>query len=77
MKINNKIITAQIKPYGSFDIEGGYYTMIDTGQVKDYTTDWLIFAKNYIDLYVFDNSNTKIIRGKFVLPENDLLQHIK
>ena len=50
IKINNKIITAQIKPYGSFDIEGGYYTMIDTGQVKDYTTDWLIFAKNYIDL---------------------------
>jgi Fe-Mn family superoxide dismutase len=77
IKINNKIITAQIKPYGSFDIEGGYYTMIDTGQVKDYTTDWLIFAKNYIDLYVFDNSKTKIIRGKFVLPENDLLQHIK
>jgi Fe-Mn family superoxide dismutase len=77
ININNKIITAQIKPYGSFEIEDGKYTMIDTGQVKDYETDWLIFAKNYVDVYVFNNSETKIINGKFVIPENNLIQHIK
>ena len=77
VKINDKILTAQIKPYKSFDIQDGVYIMNDTGQVKDYSTDWLVFAKNGVDVYVFDNSKTKIIGGKFVIPTNNLIHHIK
>ncbi len=77
VKINDKILTAQIKPYKSFDIQNGKYIMNDTGQVKEYSTDWLVFAKNEVDVYVFDNSDTKIIKGKFVIPTKNLIQHIK
>ena len=77
IKIDDKIITAQVKPYKSFDLEKGEYTMNDTGQVKEYSTDWLIFAKTNFDLYVFDNSKTKIVKGKFVVPEDMLIKYIK
>ncbi len=77
VKINDKILTAQIKPYKSFDIQNGVYIMNDTGQVKEYSTDWLVFSKNEVDVYVFDNSDTKIIKGKFVIPTKNLIQHIK
>lgn len=77
IKIDDKIVTAQIKPYKSFDIQNGEYTMNDTGQVKEYSTDWLVFTKNEVDVYVFDNSDTKIIKGKFVIPTKKLIQHIK
>ena len=69
---NGKKYTAQIKPFGSIKVDGDVVKMIDTGAIKHYKTDWIIFT-NKKHIYVFDNSNTKIIDGIFTLNKNDLV----
>ena len=50
--------------------------MNDTGQIKQYTTDWLIFVKTEGNIMIFDNKNVKIISGKYVIPDNNLIKDI-
>jgi Fe-Mn family superoxide dismutase len=76
VKVDGVIKTAQIKPYGSFDLVGGFYTMLDTGQVKPYYTDWMIFSKKNKDAMIFENKDIKIIKGNYVIPEINLIKHI-
>ena len=74
--IDDNVFTAQIKPYKTFDLSNGEYVMNDTGQIKQYTTDWLIFAKTEGNIMIFDNKNVKIANGKYVIPDNNLIKDI-
>lgn len=74
--IDGVVKTAQIKPYKTYDLNGGFYTMNDTGQVKPYTTDWMIFSKTNGNVLIFDNNNIKIVKGKFVIPDINLIKDI-
>jgi Fe-Mn family superoxide dismutase len=76
VKIGDEIKTAQIKQYKSYELVDGFYRMLDTGLVKDYTTDWMIFSKGNKDIMIFKNDGIKIVKGDFLIPEVNLIKHI-
>jgi Fe-Mn family superoxide dismutase len=66
--------TAQIKPYKSIKVvDENTVSLLDTGQVKRYSTDWIIFQGGPDGILVFDNSDTKIIDGNFTFDKNNLI----
>ena len=76
VKVDGVIKTSQIKPYVSFELVDGFYKMLDTGQVKPYTTDWMIFSKKNKDAMIFENKDIKIVKGNYFIPEINLIKHI-
>jgi Fe-Mn family superoxide dismutase len=76
IKIDGQIKTSQIKPFTGIKKDDGNIIVLGSGNVKNYDTDWLIFAKNNKEILVFDNKDTKIIGGMFVFPENNLIYTI-
>lgn len=72
VNMDGKEYTAQVKPFSKLMYSNGNITAIDTGNVKKYNTDWLIFTNNTAT-QVFDNKNTKIIDGNYVFPESALI----
>ena len=62
--------TMQIKPYNDVKNVNGKVTVYGTGNVKPYTTDFLVFHNNKLGTIVFDNSNTKIVDGRYVFDES-------
>jgi hypothetical protein len=73
IKINGKIKTAQIKPFGYIKTKDGFTTIFESANVKPYKTNWMIFAKNNKEILIFDNKHCKIVEGNFVFPEDDLI----
>ena len=69
---NGQKATAQIKPFKSFNVDGNKITFFETGLVKKYSTNWLVFTNRKV-IYVFDNKNTEIVNGNFVVNKNDLV----
>jgi hypothetical protein len=65
--------TAQIKPFtGEKEIKDSIM-ILGTGNVKRYSTDWLIFTRNNKEVLVFDNKHSKIMDGQFIFPKEDLI----
>jgi len=62
--------TMQIKPYNDIKNVDGKITVFGTANVKPYKTDFLVFQNNKLGTIVFDNSNTKIIDGRYVFDES-------
>jgi hypothetical protein len=73
IEIDGNKINAQIKPFTHLISEGKTTHVMGAGNVKRYSTDWIIFSKNNKEIIVFNNSNSKIINGNFVFPEEDLI----
>lgn len=77
VKIDGKSLTGQIKPYKRLDktiIDNTeYYVVLETGLVKNYKTDLLIFGNMNNSIYVFDNKKNKIVDGNFSFPIQNLL----
>ena len=71
--IDGTVNTAQIKPYSRIKKEKGTIILLDTGQVKNYHTSWMVFARKNKDVLIFSNKNTKIVGGSYVFPEEDLI----
>ena len=68
--INN---TAQIKPYSNIKNENGQIIVFGSGQVKKYTTNWIIFEGSGKPILIFKNKSTKIVDGNFTFSEEDLI----
>jgi hypothetical protein len=72
--INGEEYTAQIKPYKTVKvIDENLVSILDTGQVKSYSTDWIIFEGGSDGILVFDNSDTKIVDGNYTFDKNNLI----
>lgn len=71
--INGRKLSSQIKPFGSIETTGEEITVIGSGAVKKYYTDWLIFTRNNKDVLIFRNKNSKIVNGQYVFPKGDLI----
>ena len=67
--------TAQVKPFVGMIDKGKTYTMIGTGQVKPYSTDYMIFQKGK-NVLIFEN-NPKILDGAYVFPVESLVYDIQ
>jgi len=72
IKDKGREYTAQIKPYSNILESENEITILNSGQVKKYTTDWIIFSKG-TTILVFENSGTKIVDGNFVFPQDSLI----
>jgi hypothetical protein len=73
IKIDGVTKTAQIKPFTYTKNNNGFVSIFGSGNVKKYNTDLLIFANSKGQILVFENSDSKIINGTFVFPENNLI----
>jgi hypothetical protein len=73
ISVNGKINTAQIKPFRSVVRKDDQISILKTGQVKRYSTDWLIFSKTNGEVLIFDNNNVKIVDGNYVFLKDDLI----
>lgn len=65
--------TAQIKPFSNTKTEDGNIIVMGSANVKRYNIDWLIFSKNNKEILIFNNKNSKIWRGNFVFPKENLI----
>jgi hypothetical protein len=75
--VDGKIKTAQIKPFGSYNLEEDTYTLYNTANVKKYSTDWIVFFNKKSGVLVFNNLNIKIVKGNYTIPSTSLIEHIK
>ena len=74
--INGKSYTCQIKPYSNVESINNKITVIGSGQVKKYSTDWLIFEGGLKKILIFNNRRTIIVDGNFTFDKNDLIYTI-
>ncbi len=67
--------TAQIKPFSNYEeTEDGKIIVYNTGNVKSYKTDYLVFHNDKMGTVAFDNSNTEIVDGNYVFPKDALIK---
>lgn len=77
INLNGTNHTAQVKPYSSSKTEGEEIYLFDTGDVKPYSVDWLIFInpKNN-SVLIFKNEPVKN-RGQYVFNKGSLIHEIE
>jgi hypothetical protein len=71
--VDGKTNTVQIKPFSRIKQEDGKIIVLDSGQVKKYSTDWMAFTKKNKEVLIFNNKKVKITRGVYVFPEESLI----
>ena len=64
--------TFQIKPYNGTEENDGKITVMGTGNVKKYKTDYMVFFNDNLPLLVF-KTNPKIVNGNYVFDVSDKL----
>jgi superoxide dismutase len=75
--LDGKKHTAQVKPYSTMIKEDGKITMKDTGNVKPYDVDWLIFINTKSNkVLIFENKPIKN-HNQYVFNESSLIQEIE
>jgi hypothetical protein len=75
--LNGKKHTAQVKPYSTMTKEDGKITMKDTGNVKPYDVDWLIFINTKSNkVLIFENKPIKN-HNQYVFNESSLIHEIE
>ena len=62
--------TIQIKPFNGFEENEGVVTVFGTGNVKPYSTDYLVFHNDKKGTLVFSNDKTEIQNGRFTFPKD-------
>ena len=73
IKIDGVEKTAQIKPFSRTEEKDGIITVYDTGNVKRYKVDYLVFHRDNKGTLVFSNKNTNIVNGNYTFPVDDLI----
>jgi Fe-Mn family superoxide dismutase len=74
---DGKSFTAQIKPYSDILVSDSKIVIKSSGNVKHYSTDWLIFFNPKTDKILIFKNDGKIVEGNYVLPQNSLLFEIE
>lgn len=74
--IDGQFKKGQIKPYQKFLLQNGVYSFFETGAVKKYYTDLMIFQKINNTVFIFDNKDVKIVDGVYHVPESSLITKI-
>ena len=64
--------TIQIKPYSYATKKNGKIIIIQSANVKQYKTDYIVFHNPKVGTLVFDNQNTQIVDGKYMFDETSL-----
>ncbi len=77
VNIGDKKYTAQVKPFSNTKNENNKITVFDTGNVKPYNVDWLIFINTKSNkILIFENNPTKD-HHQYVFDESSLIHEIE
>ena len=74
--INGEVLTAQIKPFLNAEDIGENFKMHNTGNVKPYKTNFIIFSTMSNKIMVFKNDNITIKNGNYIIPKKNLIHNI-
>tara|TARA_R110000868_G_scaffold126827_1_gene334116 strand:- start:108 stop:836 length:729 start_codon:yes stop_codon:yes gene_type:complete len=74
--INGEVLTAQIKPFLKAEDIGENFKMHNTGNVKPYKTNFIIFSTMNNKIMVFKNDDIKIENGNYIIPKKNLIHNI-
>jgi Fe-Mn family superoxide dismutase len=77
VKMNNKQYTAQVKPFSTVSVLGDEVELLDTGNVKHYETDWLIFINPKTNKILIFKNNPTSDEDKYIFNINSLIHEIE
>jgi superoxide dismutase, Fe-Mn family len=77
IKKDDKTYTAQVKPYSTTTVEEDNVKLFDTGNVKPYNVDWLIFIQPKSDKILIFNNNPLQNENQYIFKLNSLLHEIE
>jgi Fe-Mn family superoxide dismutase len=76
VNIGDKKYTSQVKPYSTFKEEGNKIIVFDTGNVKPYNVDWMIFINTKSNkIIIFENNPIKD-QNQYVFNVSSLIHQI-
>ena len=77
VNIGERKYTAQVKPFSNMKNEDGKITVYDTGNVKPYNVNWLIFINTKSNkILIFENNPVKD-HHQYVFDEKSLIHEIE
>ena len=77
VNIGERKYTAQVKPFSNMKNEDGKITVYDTGNVKPYNVNWLIFINTKSNkILIFENNPVKD-HHQYVFDESSLIHEIE
>jgi hypothetical protein len=77
IKKDDKTYTAQVKPYSTTTVEEDNVKLFDTGNVKPYNVDWLIFIQPKSNKILIFNNNPLQNENQYIFKLNSLLHEIE
>jgi hypothetical protein len=75
--LNGKEHTAQVKPYSTMSIIKDKIELLDTGNVKKYDTDWLIFVNQKTNKILIFKNNPLTDENQYSFNIDSLLHEIE
>jgi uncharacterized protein YifE (UPF0438 family) len=76
VNVGGKKHTAQVKPFSSIKKEGDKITVLDTGNVKPYNVDWMIFINTKSNKILIIENNPIESRDQYVFNTSSLIHEI-
>ena len=77
ISVDGKTHTSQVKPYSSTKVDGTNVELYDTGNVKPYNVDWLIFIQPKTNKILIFNNDPISSENKYVFKLNSLKHEIE
>jgi hypothetical protein len=77
IEMDGKIHTAQVKPYSNTSLDGDKVKLYDTGNVKPYNVDWLIFIQTKTNKILIFKNNPISNENVYVFKITSLLYEIE
>ena len=77
VKLNDKEYTAQVKPYSTMSIIKDKIELLDTGNVKKYDTDWLIFVNQKTNKILIFRNNPLTSENQYSFNIDSLIHEIE
>jgi hypothetical protein len=77
IEMDGKIHTAQVKPYSNTSLDGDKVKVYDTGNVKPYNVDWLIFIQTKTNKILIFKNNPISNENVYVFKITSLLYEIE
>ena len=76
VNVSGKKHTAQVKPFSSIKKEGDKITVLNTGNVKPYNVDWMIFINTKSNKILIIENNPIESRDQYVFNASSLIHEI-
>jgi hypothetical protein len=76
VNVGDKKYTSQVKPYSTFKQDGDKIIVFDTGNVKPYNVDWMIFINTKSNKIIIFKNNPIQDQNQYVFDVSSLIHQI-